>query len=192
MTLDEFRRKNPGCRVGLPFPGFSLLMLASCLGVVVLTARGLLGARLSQVESPYDVTGWLGALCLMISFFFGAVVITHHGLTVLGWRKKGRCAFAVGATEALLVDEKGKSVQISIAEIALLEMYIHTLTIKLNAGSGQADELASIIGDVCRPGGDRPEGRALFEALAPLVRRLAPEARIIDRKPDSLFTILRG
>lgn len=192
MTLDEFAKNHPGCRVGLPFPDVTLIMSVFCVGVVVLMGLVLGGFRLSESHSLRDLMSPVGAICLMFSFFAGAVMCVKRTLEVLGWRARGHCAFAVAGDEAFFVGEKGQTVLVPAAEVVKLEIHVHTVRIKMKPGFAQADALDRLVSEVLQPGGVGAGGREFFKAFLPAVRQHSPAATIENEEPQSFLSILKG
>lgn len=187
MTIDEFRRRHPGCAVGRPSPTFPLLMSFFCVGVVLFMLRYLISWRLADVDHPDDILAPIGGIFLGFSFSVGSWITAQRLVQVLGWMRRGHCSFAAGGAEALLVGEKGESVLIPLEKVVALDLDIHTITLKMAPDFLEAKELSSLISAVLLPGGDGPGGRAFFAAVAPLVKEHAPAAKVSRKDPGSLF-----
>jgi hypothetical protein len=164
----------------------TMLMTVGCLLCVVGMVRVLQGIR-SMQGTLYDLKVILGSLCLIVSCFAGAVIAVKRVLVVLGWRRRGHCSFAVGAAGALFVGRKGQAVLAPMDEIEKLEIWIHTVRIKMKPRFARKDELEDVLSEVLQPGGDWPDGRAFFTAFAPLVRKHAPAVIIENTARQSLF-----
>lgn len=191
MTLKEFLKQHPQSRVGRPTPSFPLGMGAFFVCSIVLMLRMLIDSGFAK-DPLHAVMVPFGAVCLSISLFVGAVVCGKRAIEVMRWRRRGFCSFAVAEDEVLLVGEQGQDLVVSIRDITALTIHIHTVTVKMRPGFARQEALSGLISEILQPGGDGPTGRAFFEALAPLVQRLAPGARLDNTEPKSLWAILRG
>jgi len=189
MTIAEFRKKHPGCRVGYPSPSFPLIMLLLCAGFVILMLKYLIHVvqNFRAIEDLRELMAAFGAVCLSFSVSVGVYALAKRLGEVLDWIRFGRCMFAVADDEALVVDEKGESVVFPLVGVTKLEWWQHRIEIKMNAQYSESAALEVILRRMFQPGDDGPGAKAFFEALAPRVKKVAPQAEVIFRKLPPIF-----
>jgi hypothetical protein len=188
MTLAEFRKKHPKCKVGYPSPTFPLVMLLLCAGFMVMLLRFLVHVIVDfrSIEDPQEVIAGFGAICLSLGVGAGVYVLGQRLGEVLNWARTGRCMFAVAEDEVLIVGEQGDSVVFPIAGVTKLDLHNHYLTIKMVKNYANEDVLSITLSRVFSVGGDGPSAYTFFNTLAPLVKKLAPKAEV-TRKDPTLF-----
>lgn len=188
MTLSEFRKKHPRCKVGYPSPTFPLVMMLLGAAFLVMLLRYLIHVvrDYASIEDLREIIAGFGAVCLGSGVSAGVYVTAKRLGEVLDWMRKGRCSFAVADDEALVVGEDGKSVVFPIAGVTKLDLHNHYLEIKMNKNYPHEGALSLTVSRVFTPGGDGPSASAFFNALALRVKKLAPQAQV-TRKAPKLF-----
>jgi hypothetical protein len=180
MTIAEFRKKHPGCKIGYPSPSFPLIAMLVCAALLTMLLSYLLHLvrDFRSIEGLNEIIAGFGAICLSFSLSVGVYATGLRLGEVIGWFRSGRNMFAVAEDEAIIVDEKGESVVFPIAGVTKLDWYQHRLEIKLKANDPIEAALYLILIRVFPPGGDGANSTAFFKALEPRVKKLAPQAEV--------------
>ena len=189
MTISEFRKKHPHCKIGYPSPGFLCIMLAACAGFLILMLKYLihLVVNYRSIGDPKEFMAGIGAICLSFSTGVGVYVLAKRLGEVLDCFRFGRFMFAVADHEAIIVDEDGDSLVFPLAGVTKLEWWQHTIEIKMNEQYPESGKLRTMLVRMFKPAGDGPTALAFFDALEPRVKKLAPQAEIKKVPLPSLF-----
>lgn len=189
MTLAEFRKRHPRCKVGYPSITFPFLATFACAAFLIMLLRYIIHVvrDYASIEDAQEFFACFGAVCLCMGTGAAVYAGGQRLGEVIDWMRKGRCMYGVAENEAIVVNAEGESAVVPFALVKKLVLDIHNIKMTMDPSYQHASRLDSVLRRVFETGGDGPNARKFYELLVPLVTKLAPHAEIKRIPPPDLF-----